>query len=288
MKKKIKMLLSTISPTLTSKILYYYNFHKPLNLKNPVDINEKLQFLKLKTYYNNPAITRCVDKYTVRSYLEQHGHDELLPELIGGPYNNAIEIKKHWNEYPDKFVIKCNHGSGYNVLVSCKSKFNVDEVVKTVNAWMKEDYWKIFCEPQYRFIEKRIIVEEYLADDIKTYKFYCFNGEPEVLYISSNRGKEKDYYFDYYDMDMKWKDITLYPHEHVPKKDEKPKNFDRMVELARELSSHFPFVRIDLYNVNGNIYFSEFTFIPTGGIMKLSPETYIEDWGRILDISDFL
>lgn len=269
--------------------MYFYNFHKPLNLKNPVDINDKLQYLKLKTYYNNPVITECVDKYLVRGYLERNGYGDLLPDFIGGPYNDASQIKAHWNEYPDKFVIKCNHGCGYNVLVNDKSKFNVNDVVKKLDGWMKEDYWKIFCEPQYRFVDKKIIVEEYLEDDIETYKFYCFNGRPEVLYLSSNgEHGEKDYYLDYYDMDLNWLDITLYPHAHAKNRAVKPKNFDKMIELSKELSKPFPFVRVDLYNVDGKIYFSEFTFIPTGGNMKLIPESLIADWGKKLDISKYM
>lgn len=285
MNKKIKKILSTISPELTTRLMYRYNFHKRLDLNNPIDINDKLQYLKLRTYYNNATITQCVDKYRVREYLQEKGYGDILPQFIGGPYYDAEELRNVWNQLPPKFVIKCNHGCGYNILVSNKRNIELDEVIEKLSYWLKEDYWKIYCEPQYRYVKKAFIIEEYLGDNIETYKFYCFNGKPEVMYLSSNgENGEKDYYLDYYDMDMNWVDLTLFPHAHAKVKAKKPDNYEQMVKLSEKLSSPFPFVRIDLYNVDGHIYFSEFTFIPTGGNMKLIPEHYISDWGKLLNI----
>ena len=150
---------------------------------------------------------------------------------------------------------------------------------------MREDFWKIYCEPQYKDIERRIIVEEYLGNDIQTYKFYCFNGKPMVLYISSNgENGEKDLYLDYYDMEWNWLPISLEGHEHAKAKTMKPKNFEKMIDVAENLSLDFPFVRVDLYNLDGRIYFSELTFIPTGGNMKLSPKSVLEEWGSWLQL----
>ena len=202
----------------------------------------------------------------------------------GGGYD-AEEIRAHWSEYPNKFVIKCNHGCGYNILVSEKALFNVDDVVETVSNWLREDYWKIYCEPQYRYVPKRFIVEEYLADDIKTYKFYCFNGRPEVCYISTNgENGEKDLYLDYFDMDWNWLPISLEGHEHDKRKIEKPIAFEKMKKIAAQLSRSFPFVRVDLYDIEGLVYFSELTFIPTGGNMKLTPKSVLNEWGNKLKL----
>lgn len=262
----IKKILSSISPEIATKIMFFYNFGRMLDLENPRDINEKLQVLKLRNYYNNPLITKCVDKYLVRSYLEEINKSELLPELYAGPLYCAAELNDYWDILPNRFVIKCNHGCGYNILVSDKEKASVDVIIKKINAWLHEDYWKIYCEPQYKNVKKAFIIEEYLGDDIATYKFYCFHGKPEVMYVSSNgENGEKDLYLDYYDMNMNWIDLTLYPHLHAQVRAEKPQNYNLMVEIARELSKPFPFVRIDLYNVNGKVFFSEYTFIPTGG-----------------------
>ena len=283
MRKQVKMLLSSLSPELTTRLMFRHNFHKRLNLKNPQDFNEKLQYLKLRTYYNNPVITQCVDKYRVREYLEQQGEGRLLPELLAGPFYDARDLRAVWDALPQSFAIKCNHGCGYNILVKDKSKTDLEDAVKTLGRWLREDYWKIYCEPQYRFVRKAFTVERYLGNNIETYKFYCFNGKPEVMYLSSNgEHGEKDLYLDYYDMDMNWIDLTLYPHQHAKEKAVKPKNFGEMAALAKKLSAPFPFVRIDLYDVDGEIYFSEFTFVPTGGNMKLKPEHYLDDWGKLL------
>lgn len=285
MNKKIKMIMSSISPKITTYLMYLYNFHRILDLKNPSDLNEKLQYLKLKTYYNNPTITQCVDKYLVRDYLVEKGFSDILPQLLGGGYKNAEDIRTHWDEYPSKFVIKCNHGCGYNILVTDKEKANLNEIIQSLNQWIHEDFWKIYCEPQYRFVPKRIIVEEYLADDIQTYKFYCFNGKPEVAYVSSNgENGEKDLYLDYFDMEWNWLPITLFGHEHDKREIKKPCSFEQMKKLAERMSADFPFVRVDLYDVNGRIFFSELTFIPTGGNMKLSPDSVIKEWGNKLKL----
>lgn len=285
MNVKIKKVLSTISPNLTTRLMFLYNFKKPLNLKNPKDINEKLQYLKLKTYYNNPVITRCVDKSQVRGYLNEKGMSDLLPELYAGPFEKAEDILTVWDKLPQKFVVKCNHGCGYNILVTQKDAEDKNRIVSQLNTWLKEDFWKVYCEPQYKFIPKRIIIEEYLADNIKTYKFYCFNGVPKISYVCSSGEKgEKGLYLDYYDMNWVHQDISLAGHLHSKTDIPKPLNYDGMVELAKKLSADFPFVRVDLYNVDGKIYFSELTFIPTGGNMKLEPKSAAEEWGSWLKL----
>lgn len=280
----VKNILCSISPKLATQVMYLFNFKKPLNLKKPQNINEKLQYLKLNTYYENPVITQCADKYSVREYLDKKGYAYLLPKLLGG-YLCAEDIRKDWSGFPNQFVVKCNHGCGYNILVTNKEETDLNQVLKQLNTWMREDFWKIYCEPQYKDIKRHIIVEVFLGEDIQTYKFYCFNGRPMVLYISANgENGEKDLYLDYYDMEWNWLPISLDGHEHAKLKVNKPKHFDKMVKLAEELSSDFPFVRVDLYNVDGVIYFSELTFIPTGGNMKLKPERVLDEWGSWLQI----
>ena len=279
----IKRMIVPISPTLDTKLKYRSSFKKKLNLKDPKTINEKILYLKLNDYYKNDLITECADKYAIRNYLKRKNMEFLLPKLYG-VYDNANDI--NWNDLPDSFVAKCNHGCGYNIIVKDKSKLNLEEARKQLNRWLKDDWWKS-GEVQYKFIKKKIIIEEYLGD-IETYKFYCFNGIPKVMYVSSNEWKEgicyKDEYLDYFDMNFNHLNCTLKGHKNNPNKIEKPSNFDEMVEISSKLSSDFPFVRVDLYDVNGKVYISELTFCPTNGFMKLKPEYVAEEWGELLKL----
>jgi hypothetical protein len=262
------------------KQIYSTIFKKPLDLNNPITINEKLQWLKLNTYYNNPIITQCVDKYKVKEYLKNKGFDDLVVELYG-VYDNAKDII--WDILPEKFVIKCNHGCGYNILCENKDKLDIKNVEKQLNNWLKEDYWTLYAEPQYKYIDKKIIIEQYLGDNINTYKFYCFNGKPKILYISSRGDNiEFDKYIDYFNMDFIHLNIQLEGHEHFPGEILCPSLFSSMKKYASKLSEGFPFVRIDLYEIEGKIFLSEFTFIPTGGYMHLSPDGTDSEWGNWL------
>lgn len=262
--------------------IYNGGFEKPLDLENPVTINEKLQYLKLHQYYNNPLVTTCVDKYLVKEYLKEKGLSYIVAKLYG-VYDKPEQIE--WERLPDQFVIKCNHGCGYNIICSDKKSLDKEEAINKLNQWLSEDFWTYFAEPQYRFIEKKIIIEEYLGQDIHTYKFYCFNGIPKVCYMSSNgEHGEYDKYYDFFDMDWNHLPVVLNEHEHYPGTLPKPEGFEKMKHLAEKLSVDIPFVRVDLYNIEGKIYLSEFTFVPTGGYMKLEPKGTAEEWGRWLTI----
>ena len=281
-KNRIRIILTVISPKLETKIAYFFSFKKILNLRKPNTLNEKILWLKLNTYYNNETITNCIDKYKIREYLINKNRSDLLPKLYG-VYDNVNEID--WNKLPNSFVVKCNHGSGYNIIVPNATEFDRDDAIEKINKWMKEDYWKLGAEVQYKFINKKIIIEEYLGD-VKTYKYYCFNGVPKIMYISSNKwiGNfcDKDRYLDYYDMDFNHIECKFKNHENSDIPLEKPKNFDKMIEISKELSAEFPFVRVDLYDVDGKIYISELTFVPTNGFMHIEPENLLLEWGKWL------
>ncbi|MBI6060429.1 ATP-grasp fold amidoligase family protein [Clostridium perfringens] len=281
--EEIKKIVSIISPKLLTKLLFYKNFKKRLNLRNPKDINEKIQYLKFNNYFNNEVITNCVDKYMVRKYLKKLDLDRLCPTLYG-VYDNVNQI--NWDILPEKFVIKCNHGSGMNIICLDKTKLDINETIKKLDFWMKTDFWKLYGEIHYKNINKKIIIEELLDENILTYKFYCFNGNVKISYVSLNgENGEKEKYLDYFDKDWNRLNITLGKHEHYPGIIEKPINYEEMIFLAEKLSKNFPFVRVDLYNLDGKIYFSELTFIPTGGMMQLKPEKTATEWGEWLYIN---
>ena len=280
-KNLIKRIIVPISPTLDTKLSYRSAFKKKLDLKNPKTINEKILYLKLNDYYNNDLVTECEDKYAIRNYLKRKKMEYLLPVLYG-VYDNPKDI--NWEKMPNSFVIKCNHGCGYNIIVKDKRKLDISMAQKKLEKWIKEDWWKR-GEIQYKYIKKKIIAEEYLGD-VKTYKFYCFNGNPKVMYVSSNEWKDgvcyKDKYLDYFDMNFNHLDYNLKGHENNPNNIERPINFEEMVRIAKKLSEDFPFVRVDLYDSNGKVYISELTFCPTNGFMRLEPENLEEEWGEWL------
>ena len=276
-------LINTIAPVYGTKRVFYYTMGKQLNLKDPKDINEKIQDIKLNDYRNNPVIGNCSDKYEARRYLTEKGYESLLPKLYG-VYFKPSDIK--WSELPDEFVVKCTHGSGYNIICPDKSTFNTENAERDLRKWLKEYYGKRLAEVQYKSIKRRIIVEEYLGSDIEVYKFFCFNGEPRTMYVSV-RGEngENAKYLNYYNMDWELLDIRLEGHENSPYEIEKPADFEEMKNIAKSLSRDFKFVRVDLYNAKGKVYFSELTFTPTGGLMKLKPEEILAEWGRWLRIN---
>lgn len=275
------MILCKISPVLATNALYKRIFKHPPDLKHPKTFNEKILWLKLNTYKDNELITQCVDKYRVREYIENCGYGNILDKLIG-VYNRPEDIE--WSNLPKQFVLKLNTGSGYNIV--CKNKDNLDEnkAKKKLKKWMKEDYSLKYADIQYKNVRPKIICEEYLADDIVDYKFFCFNGVPEFLYISKGLG-DKDYLqMAFYTCDWKEIDIERYGYHRLKEKIVKPQNYDEMLEISKRLSKDFPFVRVDLYNINGKIYFSELTFVPTAGVMKVTPEEKLIEWGNLLKI----
>jgi len=256
--------LSTVSPLLTTKILYYQAFKRKLDLKNPKTLNEKLQYLKLHDYYENPLVTQCADKYLVRDYVTECGCGEILNELYD-VWNSADTIV--WNELPEKFVLKCNHGCGYNIVCDNKSQFSEVAVKKQLNNWMKEDFWKLSAETNYRDIPRRIICEKYLQPSFgklpEDYKVYCFNGKAEYVMVCIGRefGHPKFYYFDrYWNLQRHLtKDGIEAPDNFNP---EKPDGIENVFSYAEKLSKPFPFVRADFYLFDGQVYFGELTFTP--------------------------
>ncbi len=278
-KKKEFELLSRISPRHATEVLYKRTFGREINLEYPRYFSEKLHYLKLNNYYNNPLITACIDKYTVKSYMSCVGKGELCAKLYG-VYDKPSEIE--WEKLPNQFIVKCTHGCGYNIVCHNKQKFNVPTAEKKLMKWMKDDYWVKYAETQYRFVRKRIIVEEYLGDNLVTYRFCCFHGEPKIIYVQPD--EEGKNYIDYFDVNWKKLDYRWAGWRSAPVPPSRPKMLCEMQKIARELSKGFPFVRIDLYETCDHIYFSEFTFVPAGGIMRFEKKRTARLLGSWIDI----
>lgn len=263
------MLLTDISPKLNTKYVYRRIFGKPIDLQNPTTLDEKIQWLKLNTYYNNQLITDCADKYKVREYVEKCGCGEILNQLYG-VYDNPEEI--NWDELPDKFVIKWNFGCGQNFICKDKSQYNEHQVKKMLWKWRKarRTFYRNMSEMQYKTIEPKLICEKLIETETgelpKDYKLYCFNGVPDCALVCADRisaGHASYYFFDK-DWNLKrYNKMGLEAPENFSLS--RPANYEKLFEYAAVLSKPFPFVRADFYLEKGKITFGELTFTPSGG-----------------------
>lgn len=275
--------VSNFSPKMASKIYYKTKIGKSLNLKEPKLFNEKLMWLKLNKYANNELVTKCVDKYKVREYVKECGLENILNTLIN-TYDSVEEID--FNKLPNSFVLKCNHGAGYNIICEDKSKLDVEQAKSKLKKWLKEDYWKYVAEVQYKNVEKKIICEKFLESKdenaIEDYKIYCFNGVPKfcMLCIGRNFGKPKYYFFD-----TDWKLLRINPAGKEAPEDftvPKPKCMEQMYEIAEKLAKTFEFVRVDLYDYHSKPIFGELTFTPAGCV----DDNYVD--GADLELGNML
>ena len=254
-----------------------------INLKNPVTIQDKLCWLNI--YEPMKLKTKCADKLLLHEYCkEKLGVDLCVPVIK--VYNNTSEI--NIDELPDKFVIKCNHGSGMNIIVKDKSKLNIKGSISLLNNWMNTDFSIANgFEAHYHDIERKIFVEEYLDNNgsvPKDYKFLCFNGKPKYVEVIDGRFTKLKY-MNYYDMDFNFNQLTRtdFPNNKSII-DEKPERFEEMKTLAEKLSEDFKFVRVDFYEIDGKIYLGELTFTPGAMIFKYKdPKDHI-NVGNLLSL----
>ena len=219
----------------------------------------------------------------VREYLKEKGYEELLIKSYG-VYDKFEDID--FNKLPNSFVMKCSHGCAMNYICYDKSKIDLISLKKKFNKWLKTNYGKKTVELHYSKIKPQIIIEELLLENNKLpieYKIHVFNGAAKSLYVVTNRGNDiryNNYYIDWTNFDGSqfngWKK-TDYPLD-------KPVNFDKMVKISEDLASPFPFVRVDLYNINGKIYFSEMTFTPAKGTLILDDDKCDFEMGEWLKI----
>lgn len=281
--KTLRKIVSRIDIELSSKIMYRTFLHKKLNLDNPRTFNEKLCWLKLRQFPNDAQVVRCADKYMVREYISGKKHEELLVSLID-VWDRAEDID--WDSLPEKFVLKCNHGCAYNLICSDKKRFDKNKAMKTLRNWLSEDFGLVSGEPHYSKIKRKIICEEFLDGELMDYKFFCFNGIPKFYYvaITPNGDFHNNMKCDFFWPNGEKTDFYRLDHDRFDIEPKPPYNLGLMLETAKELASDFPFVRVDLMNVNGKLYFSELTFTPSAGIMPLAPIGTDEQLGEWLDL----
>ena len=264
------------------KIVYRVKTGRRLNLKHPVGFNEKLNYLKVHDIH--PEYTDYVDKCEVRKIVAERLGEEYLLPLIG-VWDDFDDIR--FSELPDQFVIKCSHDSGSVKIVRNKSAINVEELRAFYKSRLNINTYNLGREYPYKNVKPRMIVEKYMCDENgnapNDFKFFCFNGEPQFLFVATDR--ETNVTHTVFDMEFNRIPVN-YVHESVRYELKKPKLFDEMKDVARELSKGMRFVRIDLYEVNNKIYFGEYTFFPAGGFYLFHPLQWEKKFGDLIEMDD--
>lgn len=269
--------------TFVSKFYFKHELGYKLDLDNPKSFNEKLQWLKLYEYPNNADAIMCADKYRVRDYIKKLGREDLLNDILFS-WDSAEDIE--WNKLPNQFVLKCNHGCGYNIICHDKTKLDENKTKKQLNKWMHEDFAKFNAEPHYAKIPRKIICEKYLGNNVINYNIYCFNGKAVFFSLAGGLGDGVGEHLTYYNIDGTKADFKnrAYP----TKVGEISPLLSKMAETAEFLSKGFPMVRVDLFDVDGRLILSEMTFTPGGALIPIEPVEADIKLGKMLDISSVI
>lgn len=272
------------------KLLFRARLGYKMDFNNPESFNQKIQWLKINN--RDPVCSTLVDKYEVRKYIaDRIGAEYLIP--LYGVWDSFDEID--FSKLPDQFVIKCTHDSGSVIVCRDKSWFDIEDARKKMNAALSENFYLRGREWPYKNVKPRIIIEKYMENTDQTksdniveglidYKFYCFSGEVKYLYVSKGLENHATARISFLNPD--WTRADFYradfkPFEELP---EKPTHYNKMIEVSELLSKDFPFLRVDLYEINNHVYFSELTFSPCNGFMPFVPKEKDFEVGRLMQL----
>jgi hypothetical protein len=276
-----RRLLAFVPDETFTRLQFRYRLGQRLDLDHPRTFNEKLQWLKLR--YRDPLMRQCADKLAVRDYVAGAGGADLLIPLIG-VYRRAQEIDFY--KLPEQFVLKANHGSGWNIICRDRRSMDLTRARARLNRWLQTDFSRIAREWVYEGIEPRIICEEYLAtangEPPSDYKFFCFHGEPRFIQVDYDRfiGHRRALYTPAWEKLPCALEYTLKEEPTPP-----PQTLARMLRVAAQLSQPFPFARVDLYELDDRVYFGELTFFPGKGVERFRPREFDAIFGERLDLS---
>lgn len=275
-RETILRFLSFVPDKLMIKIQYRIKLGRRLNLKSPKRFTEKLQWYKL--YYRDPIMKQCVDKYNVRSYIQNLGLSEILNDCYG-VFDKPSDI--NFDILPKSFVIKDTLGGGGNsvIIVKDKSKINLNDLIRQMESWTKLSikYKHPGREWVYDNQKHRIIIEKYIEDNtlgLIDYKFFCFYGKVHYLYVIGERKLGDSAGLAIYTSDYKRLDVARIDERPLNVDIPKPKYYSKMVKIAEKISSNFPEARVDFYYVDEKIIFGEITFFDGSGYMKFDPDEF--------------
>ncbi len=261
------------------KTVYRIKTGKKLNLSNPVGYNEKLNWLKINDIH--PEYSALVDKLAVRDYVtEKIGGDYLFP--LYGSWESFEEID--FDSLPDELVLKCNHDSGSVKIITDKSTINREELSEFFAGRLKFNPYSACREYPYKGIKPMIMAEKLMGGGkgINDYKFFCFDGKPEIMFVATDRAT--DVRFDFFDMDFNH--LPIYNiHPNSDNNIDKPECFEEMKALCEKLTAGMKTVRLDLYEIDGRVYFGEFTFFHGGGFYLFDPPEWEKKLGDLIKIN---
>jgi len=257
---------------------YFEAFGRRPELRNPRRYSEKLQWQKLHDH--NPLYHVLADKAAVKDYVaDKIGQEYLIPTL--GVWDSPEKID--WDALPSRFVLKCTHDSGSTIICDDKSSFDRKSASDKLASALRRNYYRRFREWSYKGLRPRIIAEQYMGSDIADYKFFCFHGKPQLMFVATERNSAEETKFDFFDMDYRHLDFRN-GHPNALQRPEAPAAFAQMKELAARLAEGLDQVRIDLYEIEGRIYFGEYTFYHWSGFMPFDPDSADEWMGDFYNI----
>ena len=257
-----------------------------LDWNNPKTFREKLQWLKV--YDRKPVYTTMADKYRAKKWIADRIDEQyIIPTLA--VYGSVEEIDL--DMLPNQFVLKCNHDCGSVVICRDKSTFNIEAAKQKLKKGLGVNYYWYSREWVYKNVRRCVFAEQYIFDDRKEethelhdYKFYCFNGEPKLFYITSNRGAASGLCEDFYDINGNHLDLRQEGADNANPHPSLPLNLDLMVTLARKLSQDTYQLRVDFYEVNGKVYVGELSFYDGAGLCRFNENKYdymLGDWIKL-------
>ena len=226
-----------------------------------------------------------VDKYVVKDYVSKIiGKEYVIPTL--GVYDSFNDID--FNKLPNKFVVKCNHDSGSIIICRDKNHFDIKQAKKKINKELNRNFYEYFKEWPYKNVKPKIIIEKYMEDStnnsMRDYKFFCFDGNVELLYLSEGLENRNTASMSFFDKDFNLIDCKRKDYKSLNYKPQKPKNFDKMKKFASVLSRGIPHVRVDFYEINGKLYFGELTFFTCSGLIPFEDEKWNYKLGELIKL----
>lgn len=290
MRTKILHFLRFVPDEYMLKLQYRIKMDRKLNLESPERFTEKIQWYKL--YYKNPLMIKCVDKYDVREFIKSKGVEDILIPCYG-VYESEEQID--WEDLPNQFVMKDTLGGGGNsvIIVKDKEKTDVEELKSIARRWVTQDAhikgggreWPYYSGKSHRIvIEKLLSADE--SGDLPDYKFFCFHGKVFCSYMMENYTlHHNEGRLGFFDREFNLLPVKRRDFAAIEQQPPKPKNYEKMLDIAELFAKEFPHVRVDFYNIDGNIFFGELTFYNSSGYVLFEPDKFDFELGAQFDLS---